>query len=174
MSGSWLTAPVLTTSALATTLNPYGFDLLSFLYRTATVPRPDITEWQPLTLMTRYGLAYAAYVAVAIWGLLYSRKERPPALLAVLIVMIVLPLIAIRHASLSALGIAVLTGEHISDAWERAFAADREPTWPPSRIRVVATVLLLAARPVHRDPCHTSPASGEPAIGVAIPFAPSD
>jgi hypothetical protein len=136
---------LLTASALATTLNPYGFELWSFLYHTATLPRPDITEWQPLTLMTRYGLAYAAYVAVAVWGVLYSRRERPPALLAVLIVMILLPLIAIRHTPLSALGIAVLAGEHISDAWERA-SSDRSGSQAvgPPRIELAATVLLLA------------------------------
>jgi len=169
---NWAILTVLTASALATTLNPYGFDLLSFLYRTATVPRPDITEWQPLTLMTRYGLAYAAYVAVAIWGLLYSRKERPPALLAVLIVMIVLPLIAIRHASLSALGIAVLTGEHIDDAWERAFSA-RPGSQPghPSRIRVAATVLLLvgAGLFITQSVPHLACLRVEPAIGGSYP-----
>ena len=60
--------------------------------------------------MSRYGLAYAAYVGVAIWGLLQSRRERSPASLTVLIVLIVLPLMALRHASLSALGIAVFAG----------------------------------------------------------------
>ncbi|HUP35907.1 MAG TPA: hypothetical protein VNC82_10755 [Candidatus Limnocylindria bacterium] len=136
---------VVTASALATILNPFGLDLWSFLYRTATVPRPDITEWQPLALMTRYGLVYAAYVAVAVWGLLYSRRERPPSLLAVLIVTIVLPLIAIRHTPLSALAIAVLAAEHIHAAWERLLAA-RSTGQPvdPRRIPVIATMLLLA------------------------------
>ena len=163
---------LLTASALATILNPYGLDLWSFLYRTATVPRPDITEWQPLTLMTRYGLAYAAYVAVAVWGLLYSRRERPPALLAVLIVMIVLPLIAIRHTPLSALGIAVLAGEHISDAWERACAA-RSGSRPvgPRRIQVTATVLLLvgAGLFITLSVPHFSCIRLEPAIGGSYP-----
>jgi hypothetical protein len=136
---------VLAASALATILNPFGPDLWSFLYRTATVPRPDITEWQPLTLMTRYGLAYAAYVAGAVWGVLCSRRERPPALLAVLIAMIVLPLIAIRHTPLAALGLAVLAGEHLHDAWERAGAGrSAGRLGDPRRIQVTSAVLLLA------------------------------
>jgi hypothetical protein len=163
---------VLTASALATILNPYGLDLWSFLYRTATVPRPDITEWQPLALMTRYGLAYAAYVAVAVWGLLYSRRERPPALLAVLIVMIVLPLIAIRHTPLAALGIAVLAGEHISDALERAAAA-RSGSRPVGarRIQVVATVLFFvgAGLLITLSVPHFSCIRLEPAIGGSYP-----
>ena len=163
---------VLTASALATILNPFGLDLWSFLYHTATVPRPDITEWQPLTLMTRYGLPYAAYVALAVWGVLYSRRERPPALLAVLIVLIVLPLIAIRHTPLSALGIAVLAGEHISDAWERAFAArSGSPPGDSGRIQVAATVLLLAGAGllVALSVPHLSCIRVEPAIGGSYP-----
>ncbi|MGH7365121.1 MAG: hypothetical protein ACREK9_01810 [Candidatus Rokuibacteriota bacterium] len=168
--GVILTVP--TASALATTLNPYGLDLWTFLYHTATVPRPDITEWQPLTLMTRYGLAYAAYVAVAAWGVLYSRRERSPALLAALIVTIILPLIAIRHTPLSALGIAVLAGEHINDAWERASAA-RSGTRPgsPSRIQAASAVLLLAGAGLllMLSVPHFSCIRVEPAIGGSYP-----
>jgi hypothetical protein len=163
---------VLTTSTLATILNPHGLDLWTFLYRTATVPRPDITEWQPLTLMTRYGLAYTGYVAVAVWGLLYSRKERPPALQAVIIVMIVLPLIAIRHTPLAALGIAVLAGEHINDGWERTLTArSAGPASDPRRIQGVATVLLLAGAGlfITLSVPHFSCIRLEPAIGGSYP-----
>ena len=163
---------VLTASALAPILNPYGLDLWTFLYRTATVPRPDITEWQPLTLMTHYGIAYAAYVAVAVWGLRYSRRERPPALLAVLIVMIVLPLIAIRHTPLSALALAVLAGEHINDAWQRAFAfKSTGRPGDPRRIQAAASVLLLASAGLFMtlSVSHFSCIRLEPAIGGSYP-----
>ncbi len=159
-------------SVLATALTPYGPDLWSFLYRTATVPRPDITEWQPLTLMTRYGLAYAAYVGVAIWGMLYSRGERQPALVAVLVVMILLPLIAIRHTPLSALGIAVLAGEHIGDAWER-ITGDRSDTRLGGRRRFQAApaVLLLAGAGLllTLSVPHFACIRVEPAIGGSYP-----
>jgi hypothetical protein len=122
--------------------------------------------------MTPYGLAYAAYVAVAVWGLLCSRRERPPALLAVLIVMIVLPLIAIRHTPLAALGIAVFAGEHISDAWERASAAESgSRSGDPGRIQVAATVLLLAGAGllITLSVPHFSCIRLEPAIGGSYP-----
>lgn len=45
-------------SMTATLVNPYGIDLLTFLLRTATVQRPEITEWQPLTLISIHGLLY--------------------------------------------------------------------------------------------------------------------
>jgi hypothetical protein len=137
----------LTASVLATTLTPYGLDLWSFLYRTATVPRPDITEWQPLTLMTRYGLLYAVYVAIALWGVRYSRRDCPPAALAVLIVMMLLPLVAIRHTPLSALGIAVLAGPHISEAWEgmSTYKSHTPPVRPGRAHAALATLLLAGA-----------------------------
>ena len=162
---------LLITTGLATALNPFGFELWSFLYHTATVPRPDITEWQPLTLMSRYGLAYAAYVAVAVWGVLYSRRPRPPASMAVLIVMIVLPLIAIRHTPLSALAISVLAAEHISDAWERLFSASSAGRSGDGRVRVVAAVLLLVgtALLIIRSGQHFSCIRVEPALGGSYP-----
>jgi hypothetical protein len=46
LSLSKLAMPV-AVSVLATLLNPYGVELLVFLLRTATVARPDITEWRP-------------------------------------------------------------------------------------------------------------------------------
>jgi len=104
---------------LATAINPYGIHLWGFLYRTATVPRPDITEWQPIVLVTQYGFTYFLFLALAVWGTSCSRRPRQPALLAVLICTGLLPFVAIRHTPIAALGIAVLAGPHMADAWER-------------------------------------------------------
>jgi hypothetical protein len=163
---------VLTASILATALNPWGFDLWSFLYRTATVPRPDITEWQPLTLMTRYGLAYVAYVAIATWGVLYSRRERRPALLAVLVVTMLLPLIAIRHTPLSTLGIAVLAGEHISDAWQHVSESKPGPrVGRRNRIGAASAIFLLVGAGVlfTQSVPHFSCIRIRPAVGGSYP-----
>ena len=132
---------------LATLVNPYGSTLWNFLYQTAFGPRPDISEWQPMMLVTRYGLAYAAFVTLALWGVIYSKRQRQASLMAVLIVTALLPLVAIRHAPLAALAIAVLAGEHIGDAWDRWTSARPvagiAPTWFPVGA-LVATLLLGA------------------------------
>ena len=66
-------ASVITIAAIF--FNPYGIQLLFFLLRTATVPRPEIGEWQPIALMSVEGLVYALLLALALTGLMFSRKE---------------------------------------------------------------------------------------------------
>lgn len=163
---------VLGASAAATALNPYGLELWSFLLRTATVPRPDITEWQPLTLMTRYGLVYLLYVGAVAASLLYSRRERRPAAVAVLVVAALLPLVAIRHTPLSALIIAVFGGEHVNDALDRLSTRGTggrsvrmrpAPALPAALLLAAAVVLAALSLP------HFSCIRIEPRIGGSYP-----
>ena len=104
---------------LATLLNPFGLSLWSFLLETAFGSRPDITEWQPIVLMTPFGFAYAALLGLALWGLIHSGRPRHASLMAVLVVTALLPLVAIRHAPLAVLAVTVIAGEHSGDAWDR-------------------------------------------------------
>ena len=162
---------LLTTCGLATLLNPYGPTLWGFLQQTAFGPRPDISEWQPMVLVTRYGLAYAAFVALALWGTIYSRRQRSGSLMAVLVVTALLPLVALRHAPLAALAIAVLGGEHIGDAWDRWSSAQPVSTsprhissiWFPMAALGTALLFAVVALP------HFSCIRITPAIGGSYP-----
>ncbi len=135
---------------LATLLNPIGLTLWGFLLETAFGSRPDITEWQPLVLMTPFGLAYAALVALSLWGLIHSRRPRRASLMAVLVVTALLPFVAIRHTPLAVLAITVITGEHIGDAWNR-WVSNRSASRSGSRLAemwfpraaLVASLLLV-------------------------------
>lgn len=156
---------------LATLLNPYGIRLWGFLSETAFIPRPDITEWQPIVLMSGYGLSYAVFVALAFWGIIYSRRERRAASMGVLLVTALLPLVAIRHTPLAALAIAVLAGEHIGDAWDRWGSAHTAST-VPSRglerslpVAALGGALLLIALALP----HLSCIPITPAIGGSYP-----
>jgi hypothetical protein len=156
---------------LATLLNPFGIMLWSFLLETAFGSRPDITEWQPLVLMTPFGLAYAAFVALALWGLINSRRPRRVSLMAVLVVTALLPLVAIRHTPLAALAITVLAGEHIGDAWDRRRKSRSAPgsesriseAWLPGAALVAALLLMTSAV------AHFSCIPIMPAIGGSYP-----
>ncbi len=131
-------------AGLATLFNPYGARLLTFLVRPATVIRPDIMEWQPIEIANAYGIIYLVFLAVAVVGLLYSIREKRAAPLVVFLCVAILPLLAIRHTPLFALGIPILAGEHIADAWNRWSPGLRSTPGKRRRSRASASLAMLA------------------------------
>ena len=143
----WTVISILVACVLATGLNPWGFDLLPFLWHTATVPRPDITEWQPLLFGSGQGVTYLLFAMTAVAGWSYSRRPRSLPLLGVLVVCGLLPLVVSRHVPIAVLAITVLAGEHIGDAWARWSSSRPGRSSAPSRAveRVLATAATLGA-----------------------------
>jgi len=133
--------PVLIT-LLATLINPYGIDLVSFLLRTATVPRPEIAEWQPLPLVSLAGLAYLTVLAIAVVALNFSQRQKNWILLVLFGVAAWLPWISIRHLPLFCIAFLVLIGEHVGSAWTR-----RLGNVPSNRqhLRWLGVIPLIAA-----------------------------
>jgi hypothetical protein len=138
----------------ATLLNPYGIQLPFFLLRTATVARPEISEWQPITLISIEGLVYILLLALASAGVIFSKGERNPVLIALTACTALLPAIASRHLPLFGLACAVFIAEHIGHVWERA-APERSSTgnyapqisWLPKLCLIIALVLVAASLP---------------------------
>jgi len=164
---------VVATSTLALLLNPYLWELPYFLFRTATVPRPDISEWRPLSLTTLPGLLYLVLVASGAFVLLRTRLERRPATLLVLLVTTLLPLTAIRHLSLFALTFAVFLAPYIADVWSRRASRSGSPGGPPggsrpARLAIVGlnffAALVMVAASVSRVAC--VPINQHSAIGL--------
>ena len=110
---------------LALCINPYGPDLLAFLLRTATVPRPEIREWTPLVLASLPGALYLVLVAIGIAGVVGSGRPRSPETVVIFSVGVILPLMSNRHYPLFALIVLVMGGEHIADTWTHWLG----PTW---------------------------------------------
>jgi hypothetical protein len=138
---------VLLVAILASLLNPYGTELLAFLLRTATVPRREIGEWQPLKIMSPEGFIYLPLLVVSSIGLLYSRKKRKPALVVLFLAVCFLPHVASRHLPLFALGALVLTAEHIADVWKRYLpspsgGSTTTAVLPSQRYVIIFTFLL--------------------------------
>jgi hypothetical protein len=75
-------------------------------------------------------------------GLIWSRREHVPALLAVLLAVMAMPFLAARHVPLALLTIAVIAAEHIGDAWSRVASAAPQP---PPRLPAAAARLTSAA-----------------------------
>jgi hypothetical protein len=106
-------------AGLALLLNPYGPVLIQFLLRTATVARPEIVEWAPLSLSSLPGFFYLGLLALAIYGLAASERRRGPESLLIFAVSAILALQSNRHYPLFAMSLVVLTGEHITDVVNR-------------------------------------------------------
>jgi hypothetical protein len=112
--------PPLLVSLPALLINPYGYRLIVFLLTTATFPRPDIADWQPLHLIGIDGLLWCLAAAPAVAGFIYSSRPRRIPLLVIFALVALSPWFAIRNLPLFCIGSLVLAGEHIASAWERA------------------------------------------------------
>ncbi len=122
-------------------INPYGPALPLFLLRTATIPRPDIVEWQRLDIASAPGVVYLAMVGFAAATLLRSGSPRRPALLTVLGMLVLMPLTAVRHLQLFAIAVPVLIADDFAVAWSRRSV----PSAARPRDRIVVTLVTVAA-----------------------------
>jgi hypothetical protein len=111
-------APIAATLA-ATCVNPYGWRLLEFLLRTASIPRPDIIEWAPLGITTPYGIMYAVVLGISVIAISFSRLAKSWRLIVLFGVMALLPFSALRHNPLFMIAAVVLAGPHLADLLAR-------------------------------------------------------
>jgi hypothetical protein len=118
---------IVAASAAATAITPYGWTLWLFLASTLG-PRPEIAEWQGVSLVTVQGLAYLAVAAAGITGLFLTRRERLPIDIMSIACALLLPFIAQRHLPLTVLIVLVMAGEHIASA---AQVIVRRLPWTP-------------------------------------------
>ncbi len=137
--------PPLILSACATLLNPYGINLILFLLRTATVPRPEITEWAPLALISITGASYLALLIISVLGLVYSRRPRHNTLIWLFGAAALLPFLATRHTNLFTVTALVFAGEHAADAWTRLFKRQSKALAPARPAVAVLPALAAAA-----------------------------
>lgn len=147
---------VVAASLVAVCLNPFGVELLRFLHRTALVPRPEIWEWQPLTLASEIGALYAIVLGLAGFGLGAGRRRPSAPLLAVLVVALIMPLFGVRHIAPAALAVAVIACEAIDDAWDRVRGDRWAKAWtaalgPRIKVSVDGRREALYDGPEYRD-----------------------
>jgi hypothetical protein len=148
-------------SAAATLTTPYGWTLWTFLARTLG-PRPEIVEWQGVSLVTIQGLAYLAVAGAGVTGLFLTRRPRPALDIMLIVCAVILPFIAQRHLPLTVLIVLVIGGEHIASA---APLVVRRLTTSPSgersdRFRPLVAAALLVEAGVLVALIATSPQTG--------------
>jgi hypothetical protein len=110
-------AAIALAAGAATLVNPFGWKLPAFLVRTATVPRPDISEWAPVQFHRPMGVLFVLLLVLGVFALVRSRRK--PSVFHVLLfaVLGVLPFSAVRHLQLFALAFPVLISGHLADLW---------------------------------------------------------
>lgn len=111
-------APPVAVTALATLVNPYGYELLHFLLETATGDRPEIADWQPLPIRSPLGLIYLAVMSLAIWAGYVSPLPRNIVLMGLFGLVGMMPLVAIRHLPLMGIAFAIFIAPHVGAAWQ--------------------------------------------------------
>ncbi|MFC2043469.1 hypothetical protein ACFLUA_04900 [Chloroflexota bacterium] len=141
----WLQViPPLLLSGVATLINPYGVDLLVFIFGNLDDPRLEITEWQPLRVHSLMGIFYLFWLILVILGLVFSRKPHSPVLLILLAITVYLPFMALRFGIFFILTALVIAGEHIGDAWDRIMPAPKAPKKRPLWISFTIIFIALA------------------------------
>lgn len=120
--GQWRKVlPPLSVSGAALLINPYGATLVFFLLETATVPRPEIMDWQPVEIGSPFGAVYLVILFAGIAAIAMSTRKRNWTLLILFGVTALLPLSAVRHLPLMAIAFAILVGDHMASWWENRF-----------------------------------------------------
>lgn len=103
---------------LATLANPYGLQHWAFLLRTATVPRPEITEWRSIADHLSVMVFYLMAAASGAYLLYRASRPRSTGLTVLYAVLALAPLVAVRHIDLMALALAVVALPR-ARAWRR-------------------------------------------------------
>ncbi|MFQ5678311.1 MAG: hypothetical protein ACE5HP_02515 [Gemmatimonadota bacterium] len=134
-------------------VNPYGIRLLRFLLRTATVARPEITEWRPIEIGSIEGAMYLGFLGLLGWSVGKSDHRRCLPSLTVLGLTALLPLFAVRHLPLFGLSGAVLGAPHLASALRR------EPTELPTG----------AGARMHRTAAALGGTFGILLLGISVP-----
>lgn len=133
---SWNELAVAGACATALLLNPYGAALITFLVRTATVPRPEILEWAPLALMSLPGVVFLVLLTLGTVGLALSERPRPIEIVVLFGLTALLTISANRHYPLFALTWVVCAGEHVADV-ARRWRPNRAGPFAPKRFAAV-------------------------------------
>ncbi|QEH32834.1 hypothetical protein OJF2_13180 [Aquisphaera giovannonii] len=150
LRAAWPLAALALACGVAPALNPWGFGLVRFLLRTATVPRPEITEWSPLVLTSLPGVIVLGLLATVLVSVAESRRRPLPESLLVLAVSAVLPMVSNRHYPLFALAMIVLGGGSIAKMWDRATSSlspGRGGGGPVAAAGLAAALILAALVP---------------------------
>jgi len=140
-------------STLALAANPWGWKLVTWTFATLRLPRPNITEWQPMPLAW-WSAPFFAAVALGVVAWVFSRQSRRTWEMAVWGLFAAMACQHQRHSPLFGLATLVLLPEHVLDVVRRSAphllslqAAVRRPlvAWSGAAVLTLAASACLWA-----------------------------
>lgn len=126
-------------SALATLINPYGVKIWPFVVGAVLKPRPFITEWTRVKFTLEY-LNYFVLCAVALCGLLFSKRRRSYFEAAVMLVSIYFSFQHNRHIVLSAIAVGMFSPKYLDSLFGEWFTRI-ENSFPKINLKIILAAL---------------------------------
>ncbi len=153
-------------------VNPYGSDLLIFLLRTATIPRPEIEDWQPLALVSPLGFMYLSVLVSSMIGVALSTQKRKPIHIILFGTIAFLPWVAMRHLPLFSIAAIILVSEHIVSAWNKIRHTqqieNRVPVGIASLPFIAAALVLAGGSTLNLNRIHLVEKESPPVVAVTL------
>lgn len=133
----------LVVATILAAIGPYGIELLSFLAETATVPRPEITEWDPVSLYSPAGLIYLVLALATLFTALASSRSWRPVDGALILAFVLLPLTAVRHVPLLGIGFGIFVAPTLGDLWQESGRSSGSLNTPLSFLNLAVAGALI-------------------------------
>ncbi|HMO12887.1 MAG TPA: hypothetical protein PKD64_03670 [Pirellulaceae bacterium] len=131
-------------AVLASLINPYSFQLHSWLVGSVGTPRPEILDWQNFQLFTIVGFKFWLMLGVAGFALLASKQKQDATQLMLMSVLLWQSLLHFRHVPFLALMIGFWVGPHLQAALQRFQVFAGELVLSLAVRRLVITGLTMA------------------------------
>jgi hypothetical protein len=106
---------VVTLSVVAPIVNPYGPELLVWVWDSLTWPRPEISEWWPVALVSKEYLAFKVFVLITILSFAFTRRPRSWSEVTILALTGLQAFLHRRHVPLFAILAAYWVPQHLDD-----------------------------------------------------------
>jgi hypothetical protein len=132
-------------SAVGTLINPYGLQMLTFLFQTVRLDRADIVEWQPVTELPPVVLVLWCVPTLIALGAIWRGRRTVPVFSILAAAM--LGIAAFRVARLGgfyALSVGMLLAPYLKASGTPSRAVDERRLWRSAIVCAVAVSLVVA------------------------------
>ena len=115
-SGRWLELVSVSLATLAAVLvNPYGIGLLIWVWDSVTWPRPEISEWWPISIFSLQYLSFKVLVLLSMVAISFTRRQRSWTQVAILALTAMQAFSHRRHTPLFAILATYWIPEYLDD-----------------------------------------------------------